>query len=181
MGVNSVFIFLTHKTRLIRQFLPKHMAEGSQADLPEHMVRPNLAKREPTSNRSRNATCNSTTYMQEPCTERNNIAHESIERAPNDAYSPRGAQTNHASLTDPKTCSDQSRIPCICAMPPRSHHMNAYDDERDASDRIRQRALWRRGFKEIFIPGLSKRTPERRFQLCMRSPCEPQEDVGEAE
>ena len=36
MGVNSLFIFLTHKTRLIRQFLPKHMAEGSQADLPEH-------------------------------------------------------------------------------------------------------------------------------------------------
>ena len=36
MGVNSLFIFLTHKTGLIRQFLPKHMAEGPQADLPEH-------------------------------------------------------------------------------------------------------------------------------------------------
>ena len=156
------------------------MAKGSQADLPEHGEAAIWPNERPTSNRSRNATCNSTTYMQEPCTERNNIAHESIERAPNDAYSPRGAQTNHASLTDPKTCSDQSRIPLMCAMPPRSHHMNAYDDERDASDRIKQRAQWRR-FKEMFIPALSKRTPERQTQLCMRSPCEPQEDVGEAE
>ena len=123
MGANSLFIFLTHKTRLIRQFLPKHMAEGSQADLPEHMVRPNLAKREPTSNRSRNATCNSTTYMQEPCTERNNIAHESIERARKGAYGPRGAQTNHASHTDRKACSDQKRISCTCAAPPGSHHI----------------------------------------------------------
>ena len=157
------------------------MAKGSQADNPEHgdqaqsgQTRANEQQIPQSHVQQHNI------HAETTCTERNTIAHESIERAPNDAYSPRGAQTNHASLTDPKTCSDQSRIPCICAMPPRSHHMNAYDDERDASDRIKQRAQWR-GFKEICIPGLSKRTPERRFQMCMRSPCEPQEGVGEAE
>ena len=180
MGVNSLFIFLTHKTRLIRQFLPKHMAEGSQADLPEHGEAQSGQKREPTSNGSRKTTSHSTTYMQESCTERNHIAHESIERARKGAYGPRGAQTNHASHTDRKACSDQKRISCTCAAPPGSHHMNACDDERQASDRIKQRAQWR-GFKVICIPALSKRKLRVRIQRALRSSYERQYYVREDE
>ena len=154
MGVNSLFIFLTHETRLIRQFLPKQWRKAHKRTF-QSMVRANLAKREPTSNGSRKPTSHSTTYMQDSCTERNHTAHESIERARKDAYGPRGAQTNHASHTDRKTCSDQKRISCTCAAPPRSHHMNTCDDERQASDRIKQRAQWR-GFKVICTPALSK-------------------------
>ena len=97
MSDNSLFIFLTHETRLIRQFLPKQWRKAHKRTF-QSMVRANLAKREPTSNGSRKPTSHSTTYMQDSCTERNHIAHGSIERARKDAYGPRGApKNNHAS------------------------------------------------------------------------------------
>ena len=180
MGVNSLFIFLTHKTGLIRQFLPKHMAEGPQADLPEHgeaqsgQTRAD-EQRIPQAHEPHHNIHAGFMHRAQPYRTRKHR-----ERARKGAYGPRGAQTNHASHTDPKTCSDQARIPCTRAMPPRCHHMNAYDDERNASDGIKQRAQWR-GFKESCIPALSTRTPERRFQISSRSPCEQQCDVREDE